>query len=83
MEHIVEMEIAKTGNYPQGDITVADLDQIVEAYDPAVHEAPLVLDHAPEGQEHMGPAYGWVEGLKRAGDSRRWKRPFSSGSATG
>lgn len=69
MEHTVELEIAKTGNYPQGDITVADLDQIVEAYDPAVHEAPLVLDHAPEGQDHKGPAFGWVESLKRVGDT--------------
>ncbi len=39
----------------------AELDQIVSSYDPAVHEAPLVVGHPTAN----GPAYGWVKGLSR------------------
>ena len=28
-----------------------------------------MLDHAPAGQEHQGPAYGWVESLKLVGET--------------
>ncbi len=69
MSHTVEMEIVRAGAYPQGALTVEDLEEIVETYEPVVHEAPLVLDHAPAGQEHRGPAYGWVESLKRVGET--------------
>jgi hypothetical protein len=57
-----EFEIFRAGKYPQGDFTEADLDQIVQAYDPKIHEAPITLDHGK-----TGPAYGWVAGLKRVG----------------
>lgn len=43
--------------------TEADLDRIAAGYDPADHEAPLVIGH-PQAN---APAYGWVEGLKREG----------------
>ena len=69
MEHTVDMEILRAGSYSELEVSSKDLDQIVGAYDPDVHEAPLVLDHAPEGQEHMGPAYGWVESVRRVGDT--------------
>lgn len=39
----------------------SELDQIVSSYDPAVHEAPLVIGHPVTN----GPAYGWVKGLAR------------------
>lgn len=51
--------------------TVQDLDKVVEQYDPLnYHEAPIVIDHNEEsGPVVGGPAYGWVEALKRSGDS--------------
>jgi hypothetical protein len=45
-------------------ITAADLAASVAVYDPAKHEAPLVVGHP----EHNHPAYGWVAGLQVAGD---------------
>jgi len=43
--------------------TEQDLDKIA-AYDPAKHEAPVVIGHPKDN----APAYGWVEALKRDGD---------------
>jgi hypothetical protein len=43
--------------------TEADLDTIVERYDPARHEAPVVVGHPTDN----APAFGWVEALKREG----------------
>lgn len=40
--------------------TEADLAALSGAYDPKLHEAPLVVGHPA----HDTPAYGWVEGLK-------------------
>lgn len=40
-----------------------DLDAIAKAYDPTVHEAPLVIGHP----KHDDPAYGWVQTLTRKG----------------
>lgn len=44
--------------------TVQDLDRIVESYDPAQNEAPVVIGHPKDN----APAYGWVERLKRDGE---------------
>ena len=43
--------------------TEAELDTIVQKYQPQAHEAPAVIGHP----EHNSPAWGWVEGLKREG----------------
>jgi hypothetical protein len=40
----------------------ADLKGIAERYDPALHEAPLIVGHP----QHDAPAYGWVAGLSFA-----------------
>lgn len=45
--------------------TEADLDKIVESYDPSKHEAPIVIGHPKSN----APAYGWIEKLKRVGDT--------------
>jgi len=49
--------------------TEADLDRIVTTYDPSKgHEAPICIDHEEnEGPIEGGPAYGWVQKLKREG----------------
>jgi hypothetical protein len=40
--------------------TAADLEQAAAAYDPALHEAPIVVGH-PKTDD---PAYGWIKSLK-------------------
>jgi hypothetical protein len=62
-------EIFKTGTHTDSagntaDWSEKDLDEIVSLYNPAVHEAPIVIGHP----EHDSPAYGWIEKLKREGD---------------
>lgn len=41
------------------EFSEADLQASARAYDPAKHEAPLVVGHP----RHDGPAYGWVKSL--------------------
>ncbi|HOV99278.1 MAG TPA: hypothetical protein PK595_06880 [Bacteroidota bacterium] len=43
----------------------SDLDEIVAKYDPLKHEAPIVIGHPKTN----APAYGWIEKLKRVGDT--------------
>ncbi len=45
------------------DFAEADIRAAAEAYDPAVHEAPLVVGHPRTD----APAYGWVRGLSADG----------------
>jgi hypothetical protein len=45
------------------DFSEAHLKQIASAYDPKVHEAPVVLGHP----SHDAPAYGWAKSLALAG----------------
>ena len=41
------------------EFTEADLAATVAAYNPELHEAPIVVGHPKDN----GPAYGWVTGL--------------------
>lgn len=59
-----DIEIFRAGNYPQGTYTIDDLDEIVAAYNPRIHEAPCTVDHL-----QAGPAYGWVRQIFRRGSS--------------
>lgn len=60
-----EIEIFRAGDYGErGIYTEDDLEAIACGYNPALHEAPVTLDHA-----QSGPALGWVEALRRAGGS--------------
>ena len=43
----------------------ADLSAAAAAYDPSLHEAPVVVGHP----QHDAPAYGWVKGLQHDGGS--------------
>ena len=63
------IEIFRTGTWTDSagktrTWTTADLDRIVATYDPAKREAPLVIGHPKDN----APAYGWVDGVKRAGE---------------
>jgi hypothetical protein len=62
-------EVFRTGKHIAADgsersYTEADLDKIVASYNPAKHEAPLVVGHPKDN----APAYGWVASLRRVGD---------------
>jgi len=60
------IQIFRIGNY-EGKLPIApaDLDAMVRNYDPSRHEAPLVLGHPDDDS----PALGWVEALRRVGDT--------------
>jgi hypothetical protein len=58
------IEIFRAGDYgDKGNFTDSDLDTIASSYDPAHHEAPVVIGHP----ETDAPAYGWISALKRKG----------------
>ncbi len=62
------IEIFRTGKHTskQGQTrewSEAELDNMVDNYNPDNHEAPAVIGHPKSN----GPAYGWVEKLKRSG----------------
>lgn len=64
------IEIFRAGTHTDSSgkkitFTQAHLDEIVASYDPANHEAPVVVGH-PKTDD---PALGWISGLKRDGDS--------------
>lgn len=63
------IEIFKAGKRPDSrgtvvNITPEDLQQAVDAYDVAYHEAPAVIGHP----KMDAPAYAWVKGLQLDGD---------------
>ncbi len=59
------VEIFRAGDYgAKGAYTEADIDKMIANYDPANHEAPIVVGHP----EHDAPAFGWIQSLKRDGD---------------
>ena len=63
------IEIFKAGKRPDShgtvvNITPDDLQQVVDAYDVAYHEAPAVIGHP----KMDAPAYAWVKGLQLDGD---------------
>jgi len=59
------IELFRAGDYgDKGSYSAADIDKMVANYDPAKHEAPVVMGHP----EMDAPAYGWVEALKRSGN---------------
>jgi len=46
------------------DFSESDLAASARAYDPALHEAPIVIGHP----KHDAPAYGWVKSLSASAD---------------
>ena len=65
MGELVIMDVFKAGEYPQGKYTLEDLYKIAESYDPAYHEAPVVVGHPSDNE----PAFGWVKKLFVDGDT--------------
>lgn len=44
-----------------------DLQQVVDTYDPSIHEAPVVLGH--QGDNDSLPSFGWIRGFSREGQN--------------
>lgn len=68
MKGWVEIFTSGTHTSSQGktkEWSLADLDKMVQSYAAEKHEAPIVIGH-PKNND---PAFGWVEGLKRSGDT--------------
>lgn len=60
------LEIFRAGDYGEkGQYSRDDLDRIAANYDPTLHHAPMVVGHPASD----APAYGWVESLRRSGDT--------------
>ncbi len=64
------MEVFRSGKHvsssgAERDWSVDDLVRMAEAYDPQIHQAPLVVGHPKEND----PAYGWVKALKVDGNT--------------
>lgn len=55
-----------SSNGMEKTFTQKDLQEVVESYEPDVHEAPIVIGHS--GDSDSAPAYGWVKGFEREGD---------------
>ena len=51
----------------QRSFSPKDLQQVVDTYDPSIHEAPLVIGH--QGDSDSLPSYGWIKGFERKGDN--------------
>lgn len=47
------------------EFTAADLQGLVDSYDPSLHEAPIVAGHPKDN----GPAFGWVGGMTLSGSN--------------
>ncbi|MDA8086542.1 MAG: 4Fe-4S binding protein [Nitrospiraceae bacterium] len=66
----LKIAVFRTGKHTDSkgetrDWTQQDLDAIASKYDPSAHEAPAVIGHPKDN----APAYGWVKGLEREGDT--------------
>ncbi len=59
------IEIFRAGEYPQGTFTEEDIDEMIETFNPAEYEPPVVVGHPRDDS----PAWGWVKELKRIGKS--------------
>lgn len=64
-----EIEIFRAGTHTAANgqtitFSQSDLEEIASGYNPEYHEAPIVLGHPADN----APAYGWVKGLRVAGD---------------
>ena len=79
MALLEKVHILSTGRVPDATdptedeiITTADLDELVDTYDPEIHEAPIVLGHDSDTEpgflsSDVHPAHGWVERIYRDG----------------
>jgi hypothetical protein len=69
MTMTIPIEIFKPGRHITSmgvaiDFSAAQLEASAKAYDPALHEAPIVLGHPEEDS----PAYGWIKSVTFAND---------------
>lgn len=81
---MIELELFRAGDYPQGVFTDADVKALADAYDPAIHEAPLVVGHKTNEERSKSgePAHGWFKSLRASGGTLYGVLPDMSEWAT-
>lgn len=62
------IEIAKTGHFPQGDLTPDLFDEMVSTFNPKLHEPPHTIGHIRKNHNDK-PAFAWISKIKRVGDT--------------
>lgn len=71
MAEEITIDAFKAGKYPQGEFGEKELNEIVSTYDPAKHEAPILIGHVSDpsyqGKSSI-PAFGWVKAVVKVGD---------------
>jgi hypothetical protein len=70
-KRVIDVEMFRAGEQTDSDgdralFTEQDLEDIITSYDPASHEAPLIVGH---DQNDSTPSLGWVKNLWRRGKS--------------
>lgn len=58
------IHVLRPGTFRGHTLGAAEIAQLAEGYDPALHEAPIVVGHPADG----APAYGWVASLAADAD---------------
>ncbi len=61
------IEIFRSGTKASKGITDADVDGVIERFDPSSNPAPIVMGH-PDNDHQGAPAFGVVDALKRDGN---------------
>jgi len=64
--HVFKSGPQTSANGVERHFSREDLQEVVDSYDPDVHEAPLVIGHS--GDSDGIPSYGWIKGFERRGD---------------
>ena len=62
------IEILKAGSYPQGNVSISDLNAMAKYYDPSFQQAPFISEHRKfndKGElENNLSALGWVKAVR-------------------
>jgi len=61
------IQVARTGKFPQGDLTRGFFDKLVKNFNTKNHEPPYTVGHITRDHGDK-PAMGWGAGIKRIGD---------------
>lgn len=67
MVPVKDFVVFRAGDYPQGDYSDQDLDEIVQAYSESNHSAAITVGHLSDYPDSRAPAFGWIGELKRVG----------------
>lgn len=61
-------QVAKTGKFPQGDLTEEIFEQLEANFNPAEHEPPVTLGHIKSESHNDKPAMAWLSDVRKVGN---------------